>query len=168
MEEWGGLRAAVVVVAWLTVLGGLTLAAAWFSRGGARAVGPEDEGLEPVARQHALGRAGRAAVTSFSSAQVGVHGLLGVLTAALLTYAAARGSDRSTGYMTVLLAVAVTAIPGVVMFRKWLANARPQVAETVAPRSGRVEDQLPKAVVFAHGIGALTIVVLTVVLIIVD
>jgi hypothetical protein len=168
MDDWDGLRAAVAVVAWVTVLGGLTLGGLWFARGGGRAVGPEDEGLEPVARRHARGRPKGAAVSSFSSAQVGVHGLLGVLTASLITYAVARGTDRSSGYPVVVLALAVTAIPGVLMFRKWITSARPAVGEVVAPHSGRVEDHLPKAVVYAHGAAALATALLVVLLFIVD
>ncbi|HZB42915.1 MAG TPA: hypothetical protein VE487_18215 [Ilumatobacter sp.] len=168
MDEWAGLRTAVVVVSWLTVLGGLTLAITWFVRGGGRAVGPEDEGLEDVAGQHARGRSNRAAVTSFSVAQVATHGLLGVLTAALVTYGAVRDSDRSTGYIAILAAIAVTAVPGIVMFRKWRTNTRPAVSTAVAPTSGRVEDHIPRAVVYGHGLGAAAIAGLVLVLLIVD
>jgi hypothetical protein len=167
MDEWSGLRTAVVVVTWLTVLGGLTLAAIWIARGGAKAVGPEDEGLDHLARQHARGRSNRAVATSFSLAQVGVHGLLGVLTAALITYAAARGSDRSSGYLAILTAIAATGLPGVLMFRKWISNTRPATA-AVTPRSGRVEDEMPKAVVYGHGVGAVAAAAMIVVLLIVD
>jgi hypothetical protein len=168
VDAWNALRGAAVVVVWLTVGGGLVLASLWLRSGGSRAVGPEDEELETVARHHARHSPRSDVVTSFSVAQVAGHGLLGVLTAALLTYAATRGTDRSTGYTAVLVAAAVTATPGIIMFRKWACRARPRVADAVAPNSGRVEDHLPRAVVYAHGIAAVATVALVVLLVIVD
>src|SRR5215207_2427302 len=131
MDDWSGLRTAAVVVVWATVAGGLVLGTLWFVFGGGRSVGPEDETLaeqaEPDQGTQAVQSRTRR-ITSFSTAQVGMHGLLGLITAGLLTYAAVRNSDRSTGYVTVLVAIAVTAIPAVLMFRKWKSGARPAIA----------------------------------------
>ena len=85
MDDWEGLRLAAVIVAWLTVAGGLILALTWLALGGGRAIGPEDELMAqagvPVSRPERRR-------TALSSAQVGLHGLFGITTASLLTYAA--------------------------------------------------------------------------------
>jgi hypothetical protein len=60
-----------------------------------------------------------------------------------------------------------TWLPGVLMFRKWISNTRPATA-VVTPRSGRVEDAMPKAVVYGHGVGAVATAAMIVVLLIVD
>jgi hypothetical protein len=95
--------------------------------------------------------------------------LLGVLTAILLTWACVRSTDRSTGYVAVLVAVAVTAIPAVLMFLRWSTGRRPAVAlDPQAARAPRAEDRLPTAVVFGHGLAALATVVLVMLLLISD
>jgi hypothetical protein len=144
MNEWEALRVAIVAAAWLTVAVGLLLALIWAIAGGARAVGPEDElmsvaGVEPdrpIRHQ-----------TSWSAANVGMHGMLGILTAALITYAAAR--HDAEGYLAALAAIAITAIPGGVMFLRWHRGQRPRV-QGVADRR-RVEDRLPRPAVYGHG-----------------
>jgi hypothetical protein len=68
--------------------------------------------------------------TSFSSAQVGMHGFLGILTAGLITYAAVRVDDRGAGYWAGLVSIAVTAIPGTLMFLKWRGQRRPDIGAT--------------------------------------
>jgi hypothetical protein len=144
MNEWEGLRIAIVVAVWLTVAGGLLLALIWAIGGGTRAVGPEDEimsvaGVEPdqpIRHQ-----------TSWSAANVGMHGMLGILTAALITYAAAR--DDAEGYLAALAAIAITAVPGVLMYLRWHRGQRPRV-RGVDDRP-RVEDRLPRPAVYGHG-----------------
>jgi hypothetical protein len=166
VDEWTGLRIAVVVVAWATVAGGLLMAILWLSFGGARAVGPDDELMArsgvPIATRDRR-------VTAFSSAQVGIHGVLGVLTASFLTYAAAQSDDRSGGYLAVLVAVTVTAVPGVLMFRKWRSGRRPVIdANTESTRRPRVEDRIPTAVVLLHGAAATGIAALVLLLLVFD
>ena len=166
MDEWTGLRIAVVVVAWVTVLGGLTLAVTWLVAGGSRAYGPEDELMAKagVDVEH-----GPRPVAAFSSAQVGIHGLLGIMTAALVTYAAARADDRPTGYLAGIVAIAVTATPGIMMFRKWRSARRPVVpGRTASARGPKVEDRLPRAVVYGHGLAATTTAVLLIILLLVE
>src|SRR3712207_4252192 len=102
MDEWSGLRTAAIVVAWLTVSGGVLMAVLWFARGGARAIGPEDELMAETGT--AVARNERR-VTSFSSAQLGMHGLLGILTAVLITYGVLRDDDRSGGYIALIVAI---------------------------------------------------------------
>ena len=165
MDEWAGLRTAAIVVAWLTVSGGLLMAVLWFSRGGAHAIGPEDElmagtGIE-VARE-------KRRVTSFSSAQVGMHGLLGILTAVLITYGMLRDDDRTAGYFALLVAIVLTATLGTLMFRKWRAGRRPAVPGVDTARRERVEDALPRPVVYLHGAAAMLTLAAVVVLVLVD
>lgn len=113
MDDWIGLRVAVIVAAWTTVTGGVLLAAMWTAAGGLRAISPEDEliaesGMSPATPTDRT--------TSFSSSQVGIHGIhgvLGILTASLVTYGALRADDRSSGYGALLVALIVTALPGV-------------------------------------------------------
>jgi hypothetical protein len=168
VDEWGALRTVAAVVAWITVMGGLVMATIWFGSGGARAVGPEDELL---AESGVRPRGSRRRQTSFSTAQVGIHGLLGTLTASLVTYAMVRDDDRGAGYVAVLVAILVTAVPGTLMFRKWRSGQRPHVpgvgAATLA-EDRRVEDHLPRAVVYAHGLAAAATATLVVVLLAVD
>lgn len=165
MNDWEGLRTAAAVVVWVTVGVGATMAVTWLVLGGRRAVGPDDE-LMSQAGVHIESRDRR--YTAFSSAQIGIHGLLGVMTAALLTYALARDDDRSSGYWGVLVAIAITAVPGVLMFLKWRSRRRPSLAGGPASGHGpKVEDGLPRAVVFLHGLLAATVVVLVVVLLVV-
>jgi hypothetical protein len=163
MNEWPALRVVALIVVWLTVAGGITLAVTWLRHGGARAVGPES-GI--VSEAAAADRA--KIVTSFSSAQVGIHGLLGLLTAALATYALLRADDRGGGYVAVLGAILVTAIPGTLMYLKWHRGARPRVRRTGVGSAERVEDHLPAIVVFGHGLMALTFLVLVAGLLLVD
>ena len=168
MDDWSGLRTAAIVVVWATVAGGLALGTLWFVFGGGRSVGPEDETLAEQTEHGSVVQATRR-ITSFSTAQVGMHGLLGLITAGLLTYAAVRDSDRSTGYVTVLVAVAVTAIPAVLMFRKWRSGARPAISGvTDAASDRRVEDRLPSPVVYLHGLAAVSTVALVAILLAVD
>jgi hypothetical protein len=166
MDDWSALRIAVVVVAWLTVAGGITLAVTWVAVGGGRGYGPEDELL---AKAGVDVERGPRPIAAFSSAQVGIHALLGIMTAALVTYAAARSDDRPTGYVAGIVAIAVTATPGLLMFRKWRSSRRPVIpGVTGSARGPKVEDRLPKAVVYLHGLAAATIVVLLVLLLVVD
>jgi ABC-type Fe3+ transport system permease subunit len=144
MNEWEALRIAIVVAAWLTVAGGLLLAVIWAIAGGVRAAGPEDE-LMSVAGAEPSRPIRRA--TSFSLANVGIHGLLGILTAALITYAAARHDPE--GYLAVLAAIAITAVPGTLMYLRWHRGQRPRVEGVTSQR--RVEDRLPRPAVYGHG-----------------
>jgi hypothetical protein len=41
VDEWSGVRTALVIVAWLTVAGGALMAVLWIAFGGERAIGPE-------------------------------------------------------------------------------------------------------------------------------
>jgi hypothetical protein len=166
VDEWSGLRTVLVIVAWLTVAGGALMAILWIAFGGERAVGPEDEMMARAGvRKDHTGRP----FTSFSSAQVGVHGLLGILTAALITYAAVRSDDRAAGYWAGLVAIAVTAVPGTLMFLKWRSRRRPVVAGASASARGpRVEDRLPSPVVLMHGAAVLATAGLLVALLLLD
>jgi len=150
VDDWSGLRTVLVIVVWVTVAGGALMAMLWTAFGGARALDPNDELLVqagvPVDQRDRK-------VTSFTSAQVFMHGVIAILTASLITYAAVRGDDRDTGYIAGLVAVAVTAIPGILMFRKWRTGHRPAVAGASVPER-RVEDRLPKPVVYLHGLAA--------------
>jgi hypothetical protein len=172
MDDWSGLRIAAVVVVWATVAGGLVLGTLWFVFGGGRSVGPEDETLAIQAERDQgtdVVQSRTRRITSFSTAQVGMHGLLGLITAGLLTYAAVRDSDRGTGYVTVLVAIAITAIPALLMFRKWRSGARPSIAGvTDAATDRRVEDRLPSPVVYLHGVAAVSTATLVVILLAVD
>jgi hypothetical protein len=161
-----GLRTVAVMVGWVTVAGGLLLAVSWLALGGGRAFGPEDEltaqaGV-PVTRY-------KRQFTALSSAQVGMHGFFGLLTASLLTYAAARSDDRSSGYLAVLVVGAITAVPGLLMFRKWRSSRRPardgDPAGDVGPK---VEDRLPRAAVYLHGLAATSLIALVIVLLAVE
>jgi hypothetical protein len=160
MNEWEVLRVAVVVASWLAVVGGLVMAVMWTVFGGPRAAGPEDESMavagvhpdRPVSRQ-----------TSFSAAGLGMHGLLGILTASVVTYAAVQHDPE--GYAFVLLAVVVTAVPGTVMYLRWKQGRRPRVRG--AEHRKRVEDRLPKAVVYGHGAMVAVTVGLSIVLLVV-
>ena len=163
MDDWRGLRIALVVVVWLTVGGGALLGTIWSLRGGHVARGAEHAAAPGVS----LPGGDDPRVTSFSSAQVGVHALLGVLTAAFVTYGAVRTSDRGSGYPALLLAIAITAIPGALMFLKWRRSRR-TAARPVVPDDERVEDRLPAPVVYLHGVGALTTAVLVVLLALAD
>jgi hypothetical protein len=166
MDDWEGLRTAAIVLVWLTVGGGLLLATMWFAFGGARAVGPEDEIMSQAGTPP---DPARRTTTSFSSAQVGMHGLLAVLTALLVTYGATLRDDRSGGYVALLGSLAVTAIPGVLMFWKWHTKKRPHVkGVAVGVGRPRVEDRLPKLVVYAHGLAAVATISIIVVLLVVD
>jgi hypothetical protein len=149
MEEWQALRTLAMIAVWLTVVVGLLMGAVWLKFGGARAVGQEDQ-----ITSEAGGRVGtkNGTTTSFSSAQVGIHALLALLTASLATYALSHSADREDGYLAVLGCVAVTGIPGTVMFWKWRTGTRPSVRNLdVAPRE-RVEDHLPRPLVLLHGL----------------
>jgi hypothetical protein len=166
VDEWSGLRIAVVIVAWVTVAGGALMAILWFSFGGPRAVGPDDE---VRARSGVPVETGNRRITAFSSAQVGIHGVLGIMTASFVTYTAAQSDDRSGGYLAAFVALAVTAVPGVLMFRKWRSGRRPDIdANTASTREARVEDRLPTPVVLLHGAAATSIVVLVLLLFVLD
>jgi len=164
MDDWSGLRTALVIVVWVTVAGGVLMAILWTVFGGFKAVDPNDElmaeaGVPPDAKA--------SQVTSFSSPQIGIHGLIALLTASLITYAALRNTDRDDGYLAGALALVVTAIPGTLMFRKWHRGDRPHVAGPAIGRH-RVEDRLPRPVVYLHGIAALTTAAIITVLLVVD
>ena len=163
MDDWRGLRIALIILAWATVAGGATLASLWSLRGGLRARGPEEDET-PAAGAVAWTDA---RVTSFTTAQVGVHGLLGVLTASLLTYAVLQ-DDRRTGYLASLVALALTAVPGVLMFVKWRRRGRPERAAAGRTATERVEDRLPGPIVYLHGLAALTTAAIVAILLVVD
>jgi len=165
MDDWSGLRTALVIVAWITVAGGVLLAILWTAFGGVKAVDPNDQlmadagvPVDPEASQ----------VTSFSSPQIGIHGLMALLTASLITYAAVRSTDRDDGYLAGLLALVVTGIPGILMFRKWRRGDRPHAVAGAAIGRHRVEDRLPRALVYLHGAAALSTVVIITLLLTVD
>jgi hypothetical protein len=81
-----------------------------------------------------------------------------------VTYAALRGDDRASGYIAAIVVIALTAIPGVLMFLKWREGRRPGATRG----SARVEDRLPRPIVYFHGFGAATTAVLAIVLLVVD
>src|SRR5215218_10346853 len=148
MDDWGWLRTAAIVIVWITVGGGALLASLWVAFCGVRAYGPDDDLMAgtgvTVDRR-------RERMTSFSTAQVGVHGLLGILTASFVTYAVVRSHDRTNGYIAALIVIALTAIPGALMFLKWRRGTRPAAAVAVAGRrQRRVEDRFPRALVYGH------------------
>ena len=147
------LRVLLAVAVWTTVAGGLVLLVWWLAAGGARAIGPDDQllvdgGVAP--------RAERERSTSFSVGHVFVHGLFGLLTAGLATYAVARRTDRVEGYIAVLVAIVATAVAGLLLFDTWRRGVRP----AAAGRRERSEDRIPSVIVYAHGLfAALTAVV---------
>jgi hypothetical protein len=145
------LRVVAVVLAWSAVVGGLTLATLWFARGGGGAVGPEDETL---AKQGGFVESDSRRVTSFSGSHIGVHGFFGLATASLLTYAAVRDTDRQTGYVAVLVVAGVAIALGVPLYLKWKRGQRPKVEDVTGPLGGRVEDRLPRSIIYAHGLAA--------------
>jgi hypothetical protein len=152
MGDASTLRTIAVVLGWLTVLGGLTMAVIWLAAGGGKAFGPEDQLMaESGARVPRRDRS-----TSFSTAQLGIHGFLGLMTAALITYGATVDDDARDGYLFIVVAIMITAVPGTLMFRKWKRGERPALTEkTVRPDAGRAEDRLPRVVVYGHGLVAL-------------
>jgi hypothetical protein len=166
VDEWEALRTIAVVVGWITVAGGLLMAIIWLALGGGRAIGPEDELMAqagiPVTRRERR-------YTALSTAQVGMHGLFGLATAGLLTYAAARPDDRPSGYLAVLAVAAVTITIGLLMFRKWRSPRRPAIdGHPAGDRGPKVEDRLPRAVVYGHGAAAAAVVILVIVLVVVE
>jgi len=170
VDEWSGVRTALLIVVWATVAGGALMAVLWIAFGGERAIGPEDEMMARAGVR--IKHEGRR-LTSFSSAQVGIHGFLGLMTASLITYAAVRSDDRGGGYAAGLVAIAVTAIPGTLMFLKWRGGRRPAMAGARAAASSaaappRVEDRLPRPVVLLHGAAAVTTFGLLVALLLLD
>jgi hypothetical protein len=165
VNEWHELRTAALIVVWVTVAGGLVLALVWLRHGGARAVGPEDQIMSEAGN---VVQSKNGKVTSFSSAHVGMHGLLALLTALLATYGLVRQDDRGGGYLAILGAVIITGIPGGLMFWKWHAGHRPAVRGVRVAAMDRAEDHLPRPVVYLHGLLAFAFVVLLVVLLAVD
>src|SRR5215210_551506 len=165
MDDWEALRTTALVTVWLTVSGGAVMAAIWFKSGGARSVGPEDglmaDAGVPVER-------GDRPVTAFTSAQLGIHGLLGILTAALLTYGVRLDDDRRRGYVAILVAIGLTGSLGFIMFRKWRSGQRPRVPGVDVDRRERAEDHLPRIVVYLHGAAAIATGALVLMLLLVD
>jgi hypothetical protein len=157
MNDWDAWRIAIVVAAWLTVAGGLLMGTLWAVFGGLRAAGPEDE-MVAVAGVHPHRAVTKQ--TSFSAATVTGHAMAGILTASFITWAATR--DQAAGYIGVLLLIAVTAIPGVVMYLRWRRGERPVVRGV--DRQPRVEDRLPKVAVYGHGLLVAVTTVLAVIL----
>jgi hypothetical protein len=160
MDDWEVWRVAIVVAAWLTVLGGLLMGSLWTMFGGARAAGPEDEtlavaGVDPHRRIERQ--------TSFPVAVIFGHGLVGILTASFITWAASR--NETDGYIAVLVAILVTAVPGTVMYLRWKSGQRPRVRG--ADGRPRVEDRIPKPVVYGHGLMVGVTTLLAVVLLVV-
>jgi hypothetical protein len=151
-------------MAWVTVVGGALLGTAWTWFGGLRARGPDDE-LVPGG---AAGRPDERRVTRFTSAQVGIHGFLGLLTASLATYAAAFDGDRRPAYIAVLIALAVTAAPGSSMFLKWRSGRRAPTTTSTSSTASNVEARLPSPLVYLHGVVVMTTAALFVVLLLVD
>jgi hypothetical protein len=163
MDDWEWLRTTVVVLAWVAVAGGTVLAALWVALGGLRAFGPEDQLLVQTG---AAPERDRERETAFSSAGVGVHGLVGIGTAALITYAATN-DDRTAGYVAGLIAVVLTAVPGVIMFLRW-REREPRQPRVGRRRPPRVEHRLPASGVYAHGFFSALVAIGLVVLLIVD
>ena len=165
MNDWQGLRIVALIAIWLTVGGGVVLATVWFKAGGARAAGPEDQIMSEAG---AAVRSENGKTTSFSTAQVLGHALLALLTASLITYAVLRPDNRGGGYLVAICAIAVTAVPGVMMYWKWRTGIRPQFRTADVASAERVEDHLPKPVVVGHGLLAATVVTLLIALVILD
>jgi hypothetical protein len=161
MDDWDLWRIAIVVAAWLTVAGGLIMGVLWTAFGGARAAGPEDEAMG-VAGVHPTRRIDRQ--TSLSGATIAAHGLVGILTAAFITWAASR--NETEGYIAVLVAILVTAIPGTLMYLRWHRGQRPVVRGV--DRQPRVEDRLPRPVVYGHGLMVGVTTLLAVVLLVIS
>lgn len=166
MNEWSSLRTVLSVAVWLTLSGGVVMAAVWLRSGGRKAIGPEDE-LHAQAGEPVDQRGRR--WTSFGSAQIGMHAMLGLMTAALVTYAATYDGERSNGYIGVAIAVIVTAIPGVAMFRKWFRGDIPRLPRHVRTvDDDRAEDHIPRIVAYVHGLSALATLGLIVALFFLD
>src|SRR3954468_15962922 len=114
MGDWAGLRTAAAILAWVTVIAGLTLGVAWIALGGGRSFGPNDE-LMAQSRPSTGHRADR--FTAWTSAQIGMHGIVGVFLASLLAYAIAQpADDRLQGYLAVLAVASVSVLTGLLMF----------------------------------------------------
>lgn len=158
------LRTIAIVVAWATVVGGLTLAVVWAAAGGLRAHDPNDElmrqsGVEAGAKNRR--------VTSFSPIQVGAHGFLGVATATLITYGALLDEGRTGGYLAVFVVALLAVGTGLLMYRKWTRGSRPPRPDAGYHRR-RPEDRLPRPVVYAHGTAAAVTAGLALLLFLVD
>lgn len=159
------LRAAAVIVGWLTVAGGLTLATLWVVFG-RRSFGPEDE---LMAQAGAEVDENPERIAAFSASQVWVHGFFGITAAGLVSYAVARSDDRSPGYWAALAVAAITIGLGYLMYRKWTSSRRPATDGRPSGDHGpKVEDRLPGVVVYAHGAAAVGFVALLVTLLVVD
>jgi hypothetical protein len=165
MDEWVELRTIALALVWVTVAGGALMASIWLAAGGPRALGPEDE----LGAKAGLPLRGDRRITSFTTVQVGLHAVSAILTASLLTYAMTYDGDRRDGYIALLAALLVTAIPGSMMLHKWRSGLRPQVpvAAAEAPHE-RVEDRIPRVVVIAHGLAAATTFALVLALLLLD
>jgi hypothetical protein len=166
MDDWIELRTIALVLVWVTVGGGLLMAGLWLSAGGPRALGPEDE----LGAKAGLPVRSDRRITSFTTVQIGLHATAAVLTAILLTYAMTyEDGERRDAYLALIAALVVTAVPGVMMVRKWRSGLRPDVpvAETGAPAE-RVEDRIPMVVVLAHGLAAAATLGLVVALLLLD
>jgi hypothetical protein len=166
MDTWSGLRTALVIAVWVAVLGGVVMAAIWFGSGGSRAVGPDDEMMADAGVPI---RTERRRVTGLTPAQVGMHGLLGILTAAVVTYAATFDGKRSDGYYFVVIALVVTAAPGLAMFLTWRSGRRPRLRRSdESTGTPRVEDRLPSPVVYFHGLAVVATLGIVIALLLVD
>lgn len=166
MNDVSVLRTIAVIAAWLTVGGGLLITVIWLAKGGWRAFSPDDEIL---ARSGGPAASPDQPVTAFSSSQIGVHGFFGLTAAILLSYAVARESDRVAGYWGVLVLAAVAIVLGVVIFLTWRTDRRPHGhGDPEGDRGPKVEDGVPRLVVYAHGAGAAITVVLVLALVVVD
>jgi hypothetical protein len=161
MDGWEWLRTLLVVLVWVTVAGGALMATLWTAFGGFRAYGPADALLTDAGVDVTKDDQRE---TSFSSAQVFIHGLLGISTAGLVTYVAFGSDDRFSGYVAALVALVLTAAPGAAMFYKWRSGEMPRGVR----RARRVEDRFPRALVYLHGLGALSTLLAIVVLLLLE
>lgn len=180
MDDWEGLRTALVIVVWVTVGAGALLGTMWAAFGGVRALGPDDalpqtivadDDPDATLSPHRPGevRRGGRELTTFGVAQVIAHATLGILTASLVTYGASVDDDRTGGYIALIVAVVITAMPGSRMFFTWMTGRRPNRAgRGGVRRDRRVEDRLPSPFVYFHGLGALSTLAITVLLLISD
>ncbi len=165
MDDFRGLRILLVIVVWATIGGGALIATLWVALGGGRAIGPDDiddRRVDPARPERR--------VTSFSTAHIGLHAILGLLTAALITYAALRSTDRDAGYAAGFVALLVTALPGALLFRLWRDRSH-RGRPDAPPRdvaATRVEDRLPAPVVYLHGLAAIATAALLVALFLID
>ncbi len=156
------MQAAAVIVGWITVVGGLTLAGLWLRAGGGRDR-DRDERPVPASTGRPSGPAGAAASAPepdnaagitparprvFSRAHVAAHGMLGLVAVALVSYTASGVPDSPALAAGIALAAVILAVvAGLGLFVKW-KQARDSGDDALP------ESRLPIVIVAGHGLAA--------------